>query len=94
MGELETAEKYLLEANKLDAKSPRGFFELGQVYQAKGDKDKAIAAYYRALTLVFGGRWTMAILSTDNGPALLFPEMRKAFTAYIGLKVFPYPSVP
>ena len=56
MGELETAEKYLLEANKLDAKSPRGFFELGQVYQAKGDKDKAIAAYYRALTLVFGGR--------------------------------------
>ena len=56
MGELETAEKYLLEATKLDAKSPRGFFELGQVYQAKGDKDKAIAAYYRALTLVFGGR--------------------------------------
>ena len=35
----------------------------------------------------------MAILSTDNGPALLFPEMRKAFTTYIGLKVFPYPSV-
>lgn len=56
MGDLETAEKYLLEATKLDAKSARGFFELGQVYQAKGDKDKAIAAYYRALTLVFGGR--------------------------------------
>jgi tetratricopeptide (TPR) repeat protein len=56
MGDLETAEKDLLEANKLDAKSARGFFELGQVYQAKGDKDKAIAAYYRALTLVFGGR--------------------------------------
>jgi tetratricopeptide (TPR) repeat protein len=56
MGDLETAEKYLLEATKLDAKSARGFFELGQVYQAKGDRDKAIAAYYRALTLVFDGR--------------------------------------
>ncbi len=56
MGDLETAEKYLLEATRLDAKSARGFFELGQVYQAKGEKDKAIAAYYRALTLVFGGR--------------------------------------
>jgi tetratricopeptide (TPR) repeat protein len=56
MGDLETAEKHLLEATKLDAKSARGFFELGQVYQAKGDKNKAIAAYYRALTLVFGGR--------------------------------------
>ncbi len=56
MGNLETAEKNLLEATKLDAKSARGFFELGQVYQAKGDKDKTIAAYYQALTLVFGGR--------------------------------------
>ncbi|MFB0552795.1 MAG: tetratricopeptide repeat protein [Phycisphaerae bacterium] len=56
MGNLETAEKNLLEATKLNPKSCRGFFELGQVYQAKGDKDKAIAAYYRALTLVFGGR--------------------------------------
>jgi tetratricopeptide (TPR) repeat protein len=56
MGDLETAEKNLLEATKLDPKSCRGFFELGQVYQVKRDKDKAIAAYYRALTLVFGGR--------------------------------------
>lgn len=56
MGDLETAEKNLLEATKLNPKSCRGFFELGQVYQAKGDKDKAIAAYYRALILVFGGR--------------------------------------
>lgn len=30
----------------------------------------------------------MGILSTDKGPVLLFPEMRKAFTAYNGLKVF------
>jgi tetratricopeptide (TPR) repeat protein len=56
MGDFETAEKNLLEATKLDAKSGRVFFELGQVYQAKDDKDKALAAYYRALTLVFGGR--------------------------------------
>ncbi len=54
--DLKTAEENLLEATKLDTKSIRGFFELGQVYQAKGDKDKAMAAYYRALTLVFGGR--------------------------------------
>jgi tetratricopeptide (TPR) repeat protein len=56
MGDLEKAEKNLLEATRLDAKSGRGFFELGQVYQAKGDKDKAIAAYHMALTLVFAGR--------------------------------------
>ena len=30
----------------------------------------------------------MAILSIDNGHALLFPEMRIAFTAYSGLKIF------
>ena len=54
MGDLEGAEKDLLEATKLDPKSTRGCFELGQVYQAKGDKDKALAAYHRALTLVLG----------------------------------------
>ncbi|MHC4556663.1 MAG: tetratricopeptide repeat protein [Planctomycetota bacterium] len=55
MGDIEIAEKDLLEATKLDVKSGRGFFELGQVYHTKGEKDKAISAYYRALTLVFGG---------------------------------------
>lgn len=54
LGDLETAQKDLLEATRLNAKSGRGFFELGQVYRAKGDKDKAIAAYHQALTLVFG----------------------------------------
>ena len=53
-GDLAPAEKYLLEATKLDPKSARGYFELGQVFRAKGEKDKAIAAYHRALTLVFG----------------------------------------
>ena len=53
-GDLNTAENDLLEATKLDPKSTRGYFELGQIYQAKGDKDKALAAYHRALTLVLG----------------------------------------
>jgi len=54
MGDLTTAENDLLEATSLDPNSIRGHFELGQVYQAKGDKDKALAAYHRALTLVLG----------------------------------------
>ena len=54
MGDLNRAENNLLEATKLDPKSTRGYFELGQVYQAQGDKDKALAAYHRALTLVLG----------------------------------------
>ncbi|MHC4430445.1 MAG: tetratricopeptide repeat protein [Planctomycetota bacterium] len=54
IGDLERAQKDLLEATKLYPKSTRGYFELGQVYQAKGDKDKALEAYRRALTLVLG----------------------------------------
>ncbi|MFH1883041.1 MAG: tetratricopeptide repeat protein [Planctomycetota bacterium] len=56
IGDLETAEKLLLEATTLNPKSSRAFFELGQVHQAKGQVEKAMQAYYRALTLVFGGR--------------------------------------
>ncbi len=54
MGNLQPAQVDLLEATKIDPKSARGHFELGRVYQAKGDKDKALAAYHKALTLVFG----------------------------------------
>lgn len=54
MGDLMLAQADLLEATKLDSKSARGYFELGRLYQAKGDKDQALAAYHRALTLVFG----------------------------------------
>ncbi|UCE48630.1 MAG: tetratricopeptide repeat protein [Phycisphaerales bacterium] len=54
MGNLQPAQEDLLEATKLDPKSARGHFELGRLYLAKGDKDKALAAYHRALTLVFG----------------------------------------
>jgi len=54
MGDLQPAQVDLLEATRIDPKSTRGYFELGQLYQTKGDKDKALAAYHRALTLVFG----------------------------------------
>jgi tetratricopeptide (TPR) repeat protein len=53
-GDLASAEKQLLEATKLDPKSIRAHFELGQLFQAKGEKDKALVAYHRALTLVLG----------------------------------------
>ncbi|MHC4692536.1 MAG: tetratricopeptide repeat protein [Planctomycetota bacterium] len=53
MGELDEAEGLLREATKLDSKSSRGFFELGKVYQAKGEVEKAMNAYYSALSLVF-----------------------------------------
>ncbi|MDH4239884.1 MAG: tetratricopeptide repeat protein [Phycisphaerae bacterium] len=53
MGELDTAEELLLETIKLDSKSIRGFFELGKIYQTKGDVEKAMQAYRRALSVVF-----------------------------------------
>jgi Flp pilus assembly protein TadD len=53
-GDFTAAQKHLLEATKLDPKSTRGYFELGQVFEAKSDKDKALAAYHRALTLALG----------------------------------------
>jgi lipopolysaccharide biosynthesis regulator YciM len=53
MGELDAAEGFLLEATTLDSKSSRGFFELGKVYQAKGEVEKAMKAYHSALLQVF-----------------------------------------
>ena len=54
IGKLDEALKYLLESTKLDPTSGRAFFELGRVYQAKKQDDKAMDAYYRALVLIFG----------------------------------------
>jgi tetratricopeptide (TPR) repeat protein len=54
LGKLDAAQKLLLEAARLDPKSARAFFELGRVYLAAGEKDKAIEAYQKALTLVLG----------------------------------------
>lgn len=53
MSELDAAQELLLEATKLDPKSIRSFFELGKVYQTRGDIEKAMQAYHRALLLVF-----------------------------------------
>jgi Flp pilus assembly protein TadD len=53
MSKFEEAEKLLLEATKLNPTSGRAFFELGQIYQARGEVEKAMLAYYQALTLVF-----------------------------------------
>ncbi|MHC4532417.1 MAG: tetratricopeptide repeat protein [Planctomycetota bacterium] len=53
LGDLDKAEELLIQASKLDNKSGRVFFELGQVYQARGEVEKAMLTYYRALTLVF-----------------------------------------
>ena len=54
MKNFEEAEKVLLEATKLNPNESRAFFELGRIYQARGDKDKAMEAYYHALLLIFG----------------------------------------
>ncbi|MHC4265887.1 MAG: hypothetical protein ACYSUK_08135 [Planctomycetota bacterium] len=52
-GDFDAAEKFLIEATKLNPKSSRGFFELGKVYQGKGQNDKAMQSYYKALSLIF-----------------------------------------
>ena len=54
LGELDTAEKLLLEAVDLNPKSSRGFYELGKVHEEKGESAKAMKAYHKALRLVFG----------------------------------------
>jgi len=54
IGKLDEALKYLLESTTLNPTSGRAFFELGRVYQAKEQDDKALSAYYRALVLIFG----------------------------------------
>lgn len=54
MNNLEEAEKLLIQATKLNPGSGRVYYELGQIYQAKGDIEKAMLTYYHALTLVFG----------------------------------------
>jgi hypothetical protein len=53
LGDLESAEKFLLEAVKMHPKSSRGFYELGKVYQARGQTEKAMQAFYKALALIF-----------------------------------------
>jgi tetratricopeptide (TPR) repeat protein len=53
LGDLDSAEKLLLEATKIDPKSARALFELGKVYQSKQQVDKAMNLYHKALTILF-----------------------------------------
>jgi tetratricopeptide (TPR) repeat protein len=54
IGELDAAESLLSKALELEPESPRILYELGKVHQAKGDAEKALACYRRALAEVFG----------------------------------------
>jgi Tfp pilus assembly protein PilF len=54
MGELDPAEALLSQALKLEPQSPRITYELGKVYQSKGDAGKALDCYRKALAEVFG----------------------------------------
>ncbi len=53
MGELDAAEKLLLEATTLDPKSTRALFELGNIYRSRQEIDKAMKSYHKALTVIF-----------------------------------------
>ena len=53
MGELDTAEKLLRETLTLDPTSIRALFELGKIYQTRGQTEKAMQSYYAALALLF-----------------------------------------
>jgi Tfp pilus assembly protein PilF len=54
INQLDAAEKLLLKATTQDPTSSRGFFELGKVYQTKGQFEKAMVSYRKALVQFFG----------------------------------------
>jgi tetratricopeptide (TPR) repeat protein len=54
MGELGVAESLLTQALKLAPESSQILYELGKVHQAKGDAQKALLYYRKALAEVFG----------------------------------------
>jgi len=58
MGDLDAAGAILTEALALDPQSPRVLYESGKVHQAKGDSEKALACYRKALAEVFGDSHT------------------------------------
>ncbi len=51
-GRMDDAQKALLRATELAPGEAQAFYELGRVYEAKGLKDEALAAYRRALALL------------------------------------------
>jgi len=54
MGDLDAAGVILTEALALDPESPRILYESGKVHQARGESEKALVCYRRALAGVFG----------------------------------------
>jgi tetratricopeptide (TPR) repeat protein len=54
MNQLDAAEELLLESTTLNPRSSRGFWELGKIYQARGQTDKAMISYRMALANIFG----------------------------------------
>ncbi len=55
-GDLDTAEKHLLEAIGNNPRLDRAYFELGRVYQAKKEFEKAAKAYFKALSRIYGDK--------------------------------------
>ena len=53
LGEMEEAEKHLLEGINQDPMLPRLFFELGRIYQKRNDSKNAMQAYCQALQLIY-----------------------------------------
>ena len=54
MGELEAAESLLNRVIQLDPESARALYEMGRVYDARGDVEKTLLYYRKALAAVFG----------------------------------------
>jgi tetratricopeptide (TPR) repeat protein len=53
LGDRDQAEKMLSESVRLNPKSVRALYELGKLYRERGDNEKAIEAYDRALAVHF-----------------------------------------
>ena len=53
LGKLDVAEELLQKGISQDPASPRLFFELGRIHQARDDSEKAMQAYFRALQLIY-----------------------------------------
>ena len=53
MGDLSQAQKLLDESLDLNPKSVRALFELGKIYHAQNEHEKALHTYYRALAITF-----------------------------------------
>jgi len=54
MGDLDAAAAILTNALALDPESPRLLYESGKVHQARGDSEKALTCYRKALAGIFG----------------------------------------